>query len=93
VAIGFVVALALTFRSSTAYERYIDGIKYALVRQLANRRYWQQLLMTTRMFARVLWVHAKERPGEDAKDDILAKLFAPDVLPDVEPPSTCHLDL
>jgi predicted membrane chloride channel (bestrophin family) len=28
IAIGFVVALALTFRSSTAYERYIDGIKF-----------------------------------------------------------------
>lgn len=26
--IGFVVALALSFRCTTAYERYIDGIKY-----------------------------------------------------------------
>jgi ion channel-forming bestrophin family protein len=40
-------------------------------------RYWQQLLMTTRMFARVLWVHVKERTGEDGKEDILAKLLHP----------------
>jgi predicted membrane chloride channel (bestrophin family) len=32
--VGFVVALALTFRSSTAYERYIDGIKFAFIRVL-----------------------------------------------------------
>jgi len=31
VAVGFVVAMALTFRSSTAYERYIDGIKLSLI--------------------------------------------------------------
>src|SRR5882757_3269220 len=31
---GFVVGLALSFRSSTAYERYSDG-----------RKYWSQLIM------------------------------------------------
>jgi len=41
----------------------------------SNRRYWQQLLMTTRMFVRVVWVHVKERDGELGKDDLIAKLF------------------
>ena len=31
--------------------------------------------MTARMFARVIWIHAKERDGELGKEDILAKLF------------------
>lgn len=34
IAVGFVVALALTFRSSTAYERYIDGIKFLPYRRV-----------------------------------------------------------
>ena len=77
IAIGFVVALALTFRSSTAYERYIDGIKFYPYLRVSKNRYWQQLIMTTRMFARVIWIHAKEREGELGKEDLLAKLFFP----------------
>ena len=75
IAIGFVVALALTFRSSTAYERYIDGIKFFPYRRVLTTRYWQQLMMTVRMFARVVWVHGKEREGDLGKEDLLAKLF------------------
>src|SRR6201998_2315573 len=35
--LGFVVGLAISFRSSTAYERYTEG-----------RKYWAQLLLTSR---------------------------------------------
>ena len=41
----------------------------------ADHRYWQQLLMTTRMWARVLWVHVREREGELGKDDLIVKLL------------------
>jgi predicted membrane chloride channel (bestrophin family) len=59
---GFVVGLGLSFRSSTAYERYAEG-----------RRYWGQLSLTCQSLGRVFWVHAIERP-EFQKEDILAKL-------------------
>ena len=68
--------MALTFRSSTAYERYIDGIKSPLIAMVLTARYWQQLMMTVRMFARVIWVHAKERDGDLGKEDLLSKLFS-----------------
>jgi hypothetical protein len=61
--LGFVVALALSFRSSTAYERYSEG-----------RRYWTQLVFASQNFARLVWVHAEEREGEVGKQDLLAKL-------------------
>lgn len=60
---GVLVGLALSFRSTTGYERYIEG-----------RRYWSQLTFTSQSFARVIWAHAKEREGENAKDDLLAKM-------------------
>ena len=65
---GFVVGLALSFRSTTAYERYTEG-----------RKYWSLLLLTSRNLARTIWVHAQERHDEDAelgKKDVLAKLAA-----------------
>jgi len=66
--LGFVVGLALSFRSSTAYERYSEG-----------RKYWAQLMVTSRNLARLIWVHTGERHDEDAdvgKGDLLAKLTA-----------------
>ena len=65
---GFVVGLALSFRSSTAYERYTDG-----------RKYWAQLIITSRTLARTIWIHTKERNDEgeaQTKADILGKLTA-----------------
>ena len=65
---GFVVSLALSFRSTTAYERYSEG-----------RKYWAQLLVTGRTLARIIWVHTKERSAEgeeQTKADVLAKLTA-----------------
>lgn len=69
---GFVVGLALSFRSTTAYERYSEG-----------RRYWSQLLLTSRNLARIIWVHGVERHAESAemgKKDVLRKLAAINLL-------------
>ncbi|PWY70252.1 UPF0187-domain-containing protein [Aspergillus heteromorphus CBS 117.55] len=62
---GFVVSLALSFRSSTAYERWGEG-----------RKYWALLNQTARNLARTFWVSTAEREGELGKDDLLAKLTA-----------------
>ncbi|CAH0018816.1 unnamed protein product [Clonostachys rhizophaga] len=60
--LGFVVGLSLSFRNSTAYERYAEG-----------RKYWAMLSLHTQNLARVVWVYAAER--EDHKtDDLLAKV-------------------
>ncbi|KAI1196696.1 Bestrophin, RFP-TM, chloride channel-domain-containing protein [Nemania serpens] len=61
---GFVVSMGLSFRSSSAYERYAEG-----------RRCWGQLILATQSLGRVFWVHAVERP-DTAKEDILGKLTA-----------------
>ncbi|RHZ48777.1 UPF0187 domain membrane protein [Aspergillus thermomutatus] len=63
--LGFVVGLALSFRSSTAYERWADG-----------RKYWALLVQTSRNLARTIWVNTSEREGEFEKEDLLAKLTA-----------------
>jgi putative membrane protein len=60
---GFLVGLALTFRSTTGYERYIEG-----------RKYWAQLTVSSHNLARIIWTHAKEREGEVGKEDLLAKM-------------------
>ncbi|EPS34363.1 hypothetical protein PDE_09327 [Penicillium oxalicum 114-2] len=63
--LGFVVGLALSFRSSTAYERWADG-----------RKYWAQLIQTSRNLARTIWVNVAEREDEEGKVDILRKVSA-----------------
>jgi predicted membrane chloride channel (bestrophin family) len=65
---GFVVGMTLSFRSSTAYERYMDG-----------RKYWTQLHMTSRSLSRLIWIHVDERHGDTeglGKADLLRKLAA-----------------
>ncbi|KAL1888158.1 hypothetical protein Sste5346_009768 [Sporothrix stenoceras] len=59
---GFVVGMSLSFRSSTAYERYGEG-----------RRSWAQLIFVSNKLARVIWYHVKTRPNHKEKDT-LAKL-------------------
>jgi putative membrane protein len=61
--LGFVVGMAISFRTSTAYERYAEG-----------RKYWSQLLFAGQNLARTIWIHAAERDGEVGKEDLLAKL-------------------
>ncbi|KAF2019337.1 UPF0187-domain-containing protein [Aaosphaeria arxii CBS 175.79] len=63
--LGFVVGMAISFRTSSAYERYTEG-----------RKYWAQLVLVSQNLARTIWVHAPEREGEFAKDDLLAKVSA-----------------
>jgi len=67
--LGFVVGLALSFRSTTAYERYSDG-----------RKAWATLSVQSRNMARYIWVHVDEREGEQGKDDLLAKISALNLL-------------
>lgn len=64
--LGFVVGLGISFRTSSAYERYVDG-----------RKYWAQLIQASRLMAHLVWIHAEERHEQDAdqgKADLLAKL-------------------
>ncbi|KAK3291726.1 Bestrophin, RFP-TM, chloride channel-domain-containing protein [Chaetomium fimeti] len=70
--LGFVVGLGLSFRSSTAYERYAEG-----------RRYWSQVILASQNLGRVFWVHTTERTDipEDQKEhhkrrDVLERLTA-----------------
>ncbi|KAL2825642.1 Bestrophin, RFP-TM, chloride channel-domain-containing protein [Aspergillus cavernicola] len=63
--LGFVVGLSLSFRSSTAYERWADG-----------RKYWSLLIQTSRNMSRTIWVNTSEREGEQGKEDLLRKLTA-----------------
>lgn len=60
---GFVVGLGLSFRSSTAYERYAEG-----------RRYWAQLVLTCQSLGRAFWIHTTDRP-ETVREDVLGKLY------------------
>jgi putative membrane protein len=68
--LGFVVGLGLSFRSSTAYERYAEG-----------RRYWAQLILTSQSLGRIFWIHAtgrkdvpEEEKEEAEKKDLLERL-------------------
>ncbi|KAF4624672.1 hypothetical protein G7Y89_g13497 [Cudoniella acicularis] len=63
--LGFVVGLSLSFRGSTAYERYSEG-----------RRAWASLAVQGRNLARYIWVHIQERPGDVGKQDLLDKITA-----------------
>lgn len=66
---GFVVGLGLSFRSSTAYERYQEG-----------RKYWTALITSTQTLGRVFWIHAKDRPDQDPRASLLAKVSAMNLL-------------
>lgn len=66
--LGFVVGLGISFRTSSAYERYVEG-----------RKYWAQLIQTSRDLARHIWIHVEERHdpnSQQGKADLLAKLTA-----------------
>jgi putative membrane protein len=67
--LGFVVGLAISFRTSTAYERYTEG-----------RKYWSQLIFVSQNMARTIWIHTSEREGELGKEDLLNKLSALNLL-------------
>ncbi|KAJ3482305.1 hypothetical protein NLG97_g7606 [Lecanicillium saksenae] len=66
---GFVVGMGLSFRSSTAYERYQEG-----------RKYWTALITSSQVLGRIFWIHAKDRAGQDPRATILTKLSAMNLL-------------
>jgi predicted membrane chloride channel (bestrophin family) len=61
--LGFVVGMAISFRTSSAYERYTEG-----------RKYWSQLIFVGQNMGRTIWLHASERPGQQGKEDLLLKM-------------------
>jgi putative membrane protein len=65
--LGFVVALALSFRSSSAYERYSEG-----------RKYWAQLMLESRNLSRLIWINTPERHNDPktGKADLINKISA-----------------
>jgi ion channel-forming bestrophin family protein len=68
---GFTVSLGLSFRSSTAYERYNDG-----------RKAWEDVQETCQTLSRVYWIHTKESADDPdlRKKQILQKLTALNLL-------------
>ncbi|PHH77389.1 hypothetical protein CDD80_666 [Ophiocordyceps camponoti-rufipedis] len=60
---GFVVSLSLSFRCSTAYERYSEG-----------RKYWTGLVQASHVLGRVFWIHAKDGPDMDPREGLLLRL-------------------
>ena len=66
--LGFVIAMAISFRTSSAYERYSDG-----------RKYWTQISQASRDLSRYIWGHVSERHSADpalGREDLLAKVTA-----------------
>ncbi|KAF9878704.1 upf0187 domain membrane protein [Colletotrichum karsti] len=61
--LGFVVGMGLSFRSSTAYERYAEG-----------RRYWAQLILACQSLGRVFWIHGGDPEGLDPRVSMLRKV-------------------
>lgn len=66
---GFVVGMGLSFRSSTAYERYQEG-----------RKYWTALITSSQVLGRIFWIHAKDNANQDPRASILGKLSAMNLL-------------
>ena len=60
---GFVISLGLSFRSSTAYERYAEG-----------RRYWSVLTQASQTLGRVFWIHSTDPEDQDVRELMLKKL-------------------
>jgi ion channel-forming bestrophin family protein len=66
--LGFVIGLAISFRTSTAYERYSDG-----------RRFWTEIIQSSRDLCRHIWIHVEERHSNDpavGRADLLGKVTA-----------------
>ncbi|OAA50364.1 Bestrophin/UPF0187 [Metarhizium rileyi] len=66
---GFVVGLGLSFRNSTAYERYAEG-----------RKYWAALVLASQVLGRVFWIHGLDRPDTDPRESVLKKLSSMNLL-------------
>ncbi|TDZ17498.1 UPF0187 protein [Colletotrichum sidae] len=67
--LGFVVGMGLSFRSSTAYERYAEG-----------RRYWAQLILACQSLGRVFWIHGGDPEHVDTRQSLLRKMGSMNLL-------------
>lgn len=67
--LGFVVGLGLSFRNSTAYERYAEG-----------RKYWAMLVLSSQVLGRVFWIHGLDRNDVDPRESVLKKLSSMNLL-------------
>ncbi|KAL7934961.1 Bestrophin, RFP-TM, chloride channel domain-containing protein [Trichoderma chlorosporum] len=63
--LGFVVSTGLSFRGSTAYERYAEG-----------RRFFAAIVTSSQALGRIFWIHAKILPNVDVRKQILYKISA-----------------
>ncbi|PTB59125.1 hypothetical protein M431DRAFT_74112 [Trichoderma harzianum CBS 226.95] len=63
--LGFVVSTGLSFRGSTAYERYAEG-----------RRFFATLVTSSQALGRIFWIHAKVLPNVDVRKQMLYKISA-----------------
>ncbi|KAL7792440.1 Bestrophin, RFP-TM, chloride channel domain-containing protein [Trichoderma ceciliae] len=63
--LGFVVSTGLSFRGSTAYERYAEG-----------RRFFASLVTSSQALGRVFWIHAKMLEDVDMRKQMLYKISA-----------------
>ncbi|KAK1249751.1 hypothetical protein MKX08_009754 [Trichoderma sp. CBMAI-0020] len=61
--LGFVVSTGLSFRGSTAYERYAEG-----------RRFFASLVTSSQTLGRIFWIHAKTLPDVDMRKQMLSKI-------------------
>ena len=66
---GFVVGLGLSFRSSTAYERYSEG-----------RRLWGQLILASQNLGRMIWIHTLDDPKDDVRTSTVKKVSTMNLL-------------
>ncbi|RDA92022.1 hypothetical protein CP533_0991 [Ophiocordyceps camponoti-saundersi (nom. inval.)] len=66
---GFVVSLSLSFRCSTAYERYSEG-----------RKYWTGLVQASHVLGRIFWIHAKDAPEIDPRERLLMRISSMNLL-------------
>ncbi|KAL7943538.1 Bestrophin, RFP-TM, chloride channel domain-containing protein [Trichoderma barbatum] len=63
--LGFVVSTGLSFRGSTAYERYAEG-----------RRFFATMVTSSQALGRIFWIHAKPLADVDKRKQVLYKISA-----------------
>ncbi|KAF7297823.1 hypothetical protein MKEN_01406100 [Mycena kentingensis (nom. inval.)] len=54
--IGTVIGFIISYRTTSSFERYNEG-----------RRLWSQIILASRTFARTVWFHVPDQPGDDAE--------------------------
>ncbi|WWD19825.1 hypothetical protein CI109_104291 [Kwoniella shandongensis] len=60
--LGVVLGLTLSYRTSSAYDRYMEG-----------RRLWSQIILANRTWARIVWIHCPDSLTATPPEDPEAK--------------------